>query len=578
MHGSIIHNSTRPRERRSKISSFVAGLIGLAFCQFSLAQTAQDLANKMNTEQKVGQLMIWSFMGTEYTPQLDEMLRRYQPGALILFRRNISDNSQVAKLNGDLQRESLKKLKAPLFLMVDQEGGVVTRVRVNTPIPSALALGRASDPTLVENFAKTKGEMLTALGFNVNLAPVMDVSNPDNDSFIGNRTFGDDPASVTELSLAYAKGLSAAGIVPTGKHFPGHGGTITDSHQAVPKKMATTDELEGRDLVPFKKFSEATVPRFVMMAHLSLPNVDPSGVPATYSPVIIKEHLRDKLGFTGVVITDDLEMKGAAISPDIGERAVRAFLAGNDMLMLAGSHRHQRVAFKAMLDAVNDGRISRDRLNDSVVRILESKAQLKLSSGKIDERKAIVAARKLEVMSRDVMQKNFKTAMESKKDWPEIKADTPAVVFSSTRGFFYYFQRHFKGKARLYPLTPQTIDSVADHLANDKIPLAIFYASGTKTARWLATLSPALKAKIIVVNCNHSGEVDDQESFMNVLNLSSHSPESGMWLAQELNKPPPPPPEPEPAEESPDLRTPAGDLELEGEGNTGESIHRPNEE
>jgi len=363
--------------------------------------------------------------------------------------------------------------------------------------------------------------------------------------------------------------MSAAGIVPTGKHFPGHGGTITDSHQAVPRKESTVDELDGRDFIPFKKFSEPTYPRFVMMAHLALPNVDPQGIPATYSPVIIKEHLRDKLGFKGVIITDDLEMMGAAISPDIGERAVRAFLAGNDMLMLAGSPRNQRLAFKAMIQAVNDGRISRDRLNESVVRILEAKSQLKLSPAKIDERKAMVAARKLEVLARDVMQKNFKTAMEHHKEWPEVKPDTRAVVFSSTRGFYMNFEKFFKGKSKLFPLTPNTIDSVADELASEKVQLAIFYASGNKTARWLSSLTPALKAKVIVVNCNHSGEVDDQESFLSVLNLNSHSPESGMWLAQELNKPPvkmeePPVEEPAPStpeEPAPDLRTPAGDLD-----------------
>lgn len=571
MHGSIIHISKGVRESTAKISSFVASLMLLVFCQPSSSQSAQDLANKMNTEQKVGQVMIWSFLGTEFGPQLDETLSRYQPGALILFRRNIANNRQLAKLNGDLQKAASKRLKAPLLLMIDQEGGVVTRVRVNTPIPSALALGRVADTHLVENFARVKGDMLAALGFNVNLAPVMDISNPDKDSFIGNRTFGDDPATVTELSMAYAKGLTAAGLIPTGKHFPGHGSTLTDSHHSVPKKLATEEELESRDFVPFKKLSTSASPGFIMMAHLSLPNVDPQGLPATYSSLMIRSYLREKLGFKGVIITDDLEMAGAAVSSDIGERAVRAFLAGNDMIMLAGSPRHQRVAFKAMLTAVSDGRISRDRLNESVVRILEAKSQLKPGSQKIDERKALTAARKLEILSKEVMQKNFKIALEQKRDWPEIKPHTRALVFSSTRGFYYRFQKEFKGLARFYHLNPQSIDGVADQLANENVNLAIFYASGTKTARWLSQLTPALRAKVIVVNCNHAGEVEDQETFLSVLNLNSHSPESGLWLAQELNKPPvkpeleeaPEAPEEElsPEANPPDMRTPAGDLE-----------------
>lgn len=567
MHGSSISDSSRSRQRSAKISSFVASLLMLVFCQFAAAESAQDLANKMNTVQKVGQLMIWSFSGTDYSTQLDETLTKYQPGALILFRRNIKTNHQVAQLNGELQKAAAKKIKAPLFLMVDQEGGVVTRVRINTPIPSALALGKVSDLELVENFAHLNGDMLQALGFNVNLAPVMDVSNPAKDSFIGNRTFGDDASLVSNLSMAYAKGMNASGIVPTGKHFPGHGGTTTDSHQAVPKKMSSLEELDERDFVPFKNFASSAFPKLLMMAHLALPTVDASGVPATYSTIIIKDLLREKLGYRGVLITDDLEMMGAAVSGDIGERAVRAFIAGNDMLMLAGSQRNQRLAFKALMKAVNEGRISRDRLNESVVRILEAKQQLALGSSKIDENRALTAARKLEKLAKEVMQKNFKMALEQKKDWPEIKANTRAVVFSSSAGFSANFQKYFKGKTKIYPLTPQTIDSVADELTADQVSLAVFYASGSKTARWLSNLTPALKEKMIVINCNHSGEVEDQDNYLSVLNLNSHSPESGAWLAQELNKPPVvKPPEstnPEPlVEPTPDVRTPASEEEL----------------
>ena len=307
----------------------------------------------MSTEQKIGQIMIWSFAGTTVTAALEEHLTKFQPGALIFFRRNIETYDQIMRLNSRLQSIARQKFKSDLMLMVDQEGGVVTRIRIKTPLPSALALGKVSDPQLIESFARAKGELLSALGFTVNLAPVMDISNPEQDSFIGNRTFGADPAVVSNLAIAYAKGLSAAGIVPTGKHFPGHGGTDSDSHKESPQKAATIEELSTHDFVPFQRLAQEGPTHLVMTAHLALPQVDESGLPATYSSILIQEHLRSKLGFAGVVITDDLEMAGAEQGQDVGERAVKAFMAGNDMLMLAGSSKNQRLAFHAILRAVN---------------------------------------------------------------------------------------------------------------------------------------------------------------------------------------------------------------------------------
>jgi hypothetical protein len=262
------------------------------------------------------------------------------------------------------------------------------------------------------------------------------------------------------------------------------------------------------------------------------------------------------MSFTGLVMTDDLEMNGAAVSSDIGERAVRAFLAGNDLLMLAGSPGNQRRAFRAVIGAVLDGRISQERLSESVVRILEAKAQLKIAGAKTDEKKVQTTIKKLQSLSRDVMRKNFEMALVErvKKDWPAVDRSTSTVVFSSAAGFFYRFQKAFKGKAQHYPLTPDTLPGVNDELAKESTKLAIFYASGTKTARWLSLLTPALKAKLIVVNCNHSGEIENQDAFLGVLNLNSHSPESGEWLAAELSQPRPPPPE---ETNEPDLREPA---------------------
>lgn len=576
-----ISESTLSREAGAKISSFVAALILLAFGPLCKAESAAEIAAKMTIEQKVGQIMIWSFYGTQFTSVTEDTLTKYQLGALIFFGRNVKTTHQVAQLNNDLQRVAAKKLKAPLFLMVDQEGGVVTRVKISTPLPSALALGKTDDPVFVQNFAKIKGDLIQALGFNVNLAPVLDISNPKQDTFIGNRTFGGEPAAVSNLSMAYSRGMFQAGILPTAKHFPGHGGEISDSHKTTPKKMSTPEEIEGHDLIPFKEFAAATTPGAIMTAHLAMPNVDPSGLAATYSPVMIKEWLRGKLGFKGLIITDDLEMAGAAVSADVGERAIRAFLAGHDMIMLAGSFSNQRRAWRSMVYAVKDGRIPEARLTESVVRILEAKAQMKLASAKVDEGKATGAIRKLHGLTKEVMQRNFKFALEEhSKDWPVVERSTQAVVFSSTMGFYLNFQKAFSGRPKHFKLSHDSLGLVPDELAKNKNAFGVFYASGTGTAVWLNSLTPELKAKLIVVNCNHPAKVENQDAYLAVINLNSHSPESGEWLAAELSAPrpvpeaipsmveeftPPPPVEdplpPAPVPPPEEERTPAGDLE-----------------
>lgn len=492
----------------------------------------------MSIEEKVGQTMIWTFAGTSFSPQVRDMVSRYRLGALIVFSRNIKSHAQIAKFNFDAQNFAARKLKAPIFLMIDQEGGMVTRVKIGTPVPSALAVGHLRDAPFTERYAQASAEMLSSLGFNMNLAPVMDMTNPELNSFISNRVFGSGPSEVTELALAYAKGLSLGGMIPTAKHFPGHGGLSTDSHLTTARKSGTLEELEARDLAPFMKFAKETYPRAIMMAHISVPNVDPTGLPATYSPKMIQDLLRGKYGYQGLVITDDLEMGGASISEDVGERAVRAFLAGNDMMMLAGSPRHQRRAFEALVAAVKEGRIPTERLNNSVVRILEAKSSLQREGLKNLSEKSTSLRTKLEALSREIMRKNFKDSLKSKTSkWPIVDPSTRVGVMTSDRRFHAAFARQFHGHADLVALTPETLASADREIARRDRAFSIYYASGGVTAKWLNNLSPDLRAKTIVVNCNDPGKISDGDGFLGVLNINSASPEAGGWLADEIQTP-----------------------------------------
>ena len=544
MHALSIQKSLGRFQRCLKISSFVAWL---CVSSAAPAQSPADPVAKMTVEQKVGQLMIWTFGGTEFNSQVAEMVRKYQLGSLIVFSRNISTTNQIARFNRDARKFSSKNLKAPLFLMIDQEGGAVSRIKLSSPLPSALALGRTEDPKFIEAFAKTKAEFLLSLGFNMNLAPVLDLSSPETDTFIANRSFGDAPERVSELAVAYARGLHAGGVIPTAKHFPGHGGHVGDSHQGSTKKLATWEELEKRDLVPFVGFAQSAFPRAMMMAHLSVPKIDESGVPATYSRILIEEKLRGQLGYDGLVMTDDLEMDGASISADIGERAVRAFLAGNDLLMFAGHPKNQKRAFEALVTAVKEERIPMQRLNQSVSRVLGVKRGGESAKFIPDGAKTKILRAKLEDLSREVMLKNFRAATEGKTTALHVSPGTPVEIFASDQRFFKNFRSVFTGTARFTRISPAALRDLSTKLQKMTGAALIFYASGTTTAKWLAKLAPDIRARLIVVNCNNAGQIENQESYRAVLNLNSASPESGGWLAVTMTT------EPAPAE----LREPA---------------------
>lgn len=540
MHGLSIQKMLTALEWGLKIPSFVAGMFFLAFSLppaiAGESITTKELYAKMSLEQRVGQVFIWTYPGQSLTSTGATWLEKYQPGALIVFGRNIKNAEQIAKFNFDLQKFAAQKMRAPFFLMIDQEGGTVTRLKTQVPLPSALALGKMNDTKFMQKFGNAVAAMLKGLGFNVNLAPVLDISTPTKDSFIGSRTFGDDPEQVSERAGAYAEGLSDGGVMPTAKHFPGHGGVSQDSHHTTPKKLATYEELADRDLVPFEDFAQAEFPRAVMMAHIALPNVDPSGVPSTYSKILIQDYLREKLGFDGLVITDDLEMAGAIPGDNIGEHAVQAFLAGNDMLLLAGVGARQKQAFSKVVEAVRSGRISDARLRESVERILNYKQKLAIAPLPYDKKVSKTSVATLEALSKQVQQKNFSLALESKSAaWPEIKPETHALVLGSERRFFNSFQKSFLGKASFFHLTPQSLAGVERELEKIPYDLIVYYASGAQTARWLVRLTPAQRAKTVVINSSHDAEVESQGAFLSVLNIGTHCPECGADLGTWVN-------------------------------------------
>lgn len=329
---------------------------------------AERLA-ELTTEQKVGQLLVAGIEGT--TPGQDgaQALRTAQVGGIILFRRNIEGAEQLTGLLNGLK--ALNGSGVPLFLCVDQEGGRVDRMPPELKrTPSARAVGEAD---VGGAYGALLAEECAAFGFNLDFAPCLDVwSNPEN-TVIGDRALGTEWEQVARLGLEALEAMGPAqGVIPAVKHFPGHGDTSVDSHVALPVVDKSLEELQQRELLPFQQAIEAGTAPVVMAAHILLTQIDPE-YPASLSQIVITDLLRGELGFDGVVCTDDLTMGAISNTYGIGEAAVLAVEAGCDLLLVCHGAHQLAEARLALLEAVDQGRISQERLDESVYRILALK-------------------------------------------------------------------------------------------------------------------------------------------------------------------------------------------------------------
>jgi beta-N-acetylhexosaminidase len=341
----------------------------------------ERVLSKMSVEQKVGQLFMPVVYGTSadtvsgenqarYGAQTPaKVIAKYHLGGVILFPQNVKSVGQVVGLTNGLQRASKQ---VPLLIGTDQENGLVSRMSaLMTDFPGAGEIGATGDPAYSRAVAKATGEELRALGVNLDFAPVADVNINPRNPIIGRRAFGKDPKRVATMVSAAVKGFADADVAATAKHFPGHGDTSVDSHTGLPVIKHTRAEWEKIDAPPFKAAIDAGVDA-VMSAHIVFPKLDPSGDPATLSKPILTGLLREKLGFNGVVSTDALNMAGVRQKYNDGEIAVRAVLAGADILLMPND---LPKAYQAVLSAVKSGRISKQRLDQSVTRLLKLKQE-----------------------------------------------------------------------------------------------------------------------------------------------------------------------------------------------------------
>lgn len=334
----------------------------------------------LTLEQQIGQMLWFGWQGEtpeaglSVSPHARALLEEFQVGGVILMGRNVREPRQVARLTSELQVAA----PMPLFTGIDQEGGAVARLPLpGLTFPGNMALGALDDPEAVTAVTAAIGEQIAAMRLNVDFAPVLDVNNNPLNPVIGVRSFGEEPERVARLGVAALRGFQRARVISCGKHFPGHGDTTVDSHLDLPVQPAPRARLAAVELAPFRAAMADGAP-LLMTAHILFPALD-GRLPATLSRAVLTDLLRKELGYTGVVVTDCLEMKGIADHFGVEEAAVMAVEAGADCLLACHTLATQRRIHRALLNAARRGRLSRTRIEESVERILRLKSAYDLA-------------------------------------------------------------------------------------------------------------------------------------------------------------------------------------------------------
>lgn len=348
-----------------------------------IPQKVKDKVKSMSLEQKAAQLF---FVTPEDITQVDaatvagedtkKAYEQYPVGGIVYFSRNIQGPEQLSGMLAKTQDYAEEIAGVPVFLGVDEEGGEVSRVAGNknfsvTEYESMRAIGDSKDTSQAYDVGKTLASYLKELGFNIDFAPNADVITNSGNTVIGDRSFGEDPQLVADMASQVVKGLQDNGVSACLKHFPGHGGTIEDSHEGRAYTDKTLEEMEEKELLPFKEGIKAD-PDFIMAGHISIPKSLGDNTPASLSEKVMTGLLRDRYGYDGIIITDALNMKAVSGVYSPAEASVKAILAGADMLLMPDDF---RAAYNGVLEAVEEGDLSEERIDASVERILRLKME-----------------------------------------------------------------------------------------------------------------------------------------------------------------------------------------------------------
>lgn len=335
--------------------------------KLTIDEKVDQIVASMSQTEKLGQMVMIGIQGTKVDDDSLYMLNQYHMGGVILFDRNMESPEQVKQLTSDLQAQSNEKV--PLFIGIDEEGGDVVRMAEKlTPPPSQKDIGATGDTEQAKTWAIKTAKSLKDMGINVNFAPVADVGSNDK------RSYSTDTNTVIDFVRAATEGYQQENIIYTLKHFPGIGKGRVDSHVDSSSIDVAKEVLMAEDILPFKTIIDENEPNdyFILVSHLKYPALDEE-YPASLSSKIMTDLLRNELGYKGIIITDDMEMGAVANHNDFRSIGVNAVKAGADIVLVCHEYEHQQEVYLGLLDAVNSGEISQERIDESVKRIIKVK-------------------------------------------------------------------------------------------------------------------------------------------------------------------------------------------------------------
>lgn len=333
----------------------------------TIDEKVDKIVASMSQTEKLGQMVMIGIQGTKVDDDSLYMLNQYHMGGVILFDRNMDSPEQVKQLTSDLQAQSNEKV--PLFIGIDEEGGDVVRMAEKlTPPPSQKEIGATGDIEQARTWAIKTAKSLKDMGINVNFAPVADIGSNDK------RSYSTDANTVIDFVRAATKGYQQENIIYSLKHFPGIGKGKVDSHVDSSSIDVAKEVLMTEDILPFKTIIDENEPNdyFILVSHLKYPALDEE-YPASLSSKIMTDLLRNELGYKGIIITDDMEMGAVANHNDFRSIGVKAVKAGVDIVLVCHEYQHQQEVYLGLLDAVNSGEISQERIDESVKRIIKVK-------------------------------------------------------------------------------------------------------------------------------------------------------------------------------------------------------------
>lgn len=365
--------------------------------------------DNLTIREKIGQLLMVGFSSPEINDDIINLIKEYKVGNIILFARNFKTPEKLFKLTQELQKVAMESIGIPLFISIDQEGGMVTKIYNGATIfPSAMTIGATQNYENAKLMGEIMGKELNAFGINMNLAPIFDINNNPQNPIIGSRSFSDKPEEVAKFATKFSLGLQKSGVYAVGKHFPGHGDTHIDSHIGLPTITHDRKYLDKVELYPFKYGVDRGVKGF-MTTHIVFSKLDKK-LPATMSKPILTDLLRKELNFDGLIVSDGMEMKGITNHYDIKYATLEAIKAGVDLALLCHPNQsNRRRTSNYILEAYENGKITDEILNERVSRVLKEKETLdELNFNKtFDDIKNIVINEEHKETSYNVVKEGF---------------------------------------------------------------------------------------------------------------------------------------------------------------------------